>query len=335
MRFTAPGIISAPATASCVALTATSVSSQLEDWGLSAREAEQVQRRHQRLHGSALGEAEVASALHAVDALHLMPSERAHHLVKVSDSLAALHERCAAPRPRPWCTYKKNLCDCGVLPQQQQQQQQQRHHNHHAAAADTSARPLPRAIALDFEFRPLRCAAVDASLSCALDVLVPDRHAFPMLPGVLACDRRTLTFSTAAEVRSWVLGHLAAGVPVVGHTVASDLSALHIGEADLPAGARVVDVARRDASGQTLSLRSMARARLGMELHAPGERHCALQDAEAAMRLYELQEQEDEEGESPWSLFRPQERPQPKKKAKKKKKPKAAKGSPSRSGWPT
>ena len=53
------------------------------------------------------------------------------------------------------------------------------------------------------------------------------------------------------------------------------------------------------------------------------------------MRLYELQEQEDEEGESPWSLFRPQERPQPKKKAKKKKKPKAAKGSPSRSGWPT
>ena len=164
MRFAAPGIISAPATTSCVALTATSVSSQLEDWGLSAREAEQVQRRHQWLHGRALGEAEVASALHAVDALQLMPSERAHHLVKVSDSLAALHERCAAPRPRPWCTYKKNLCDCGVLPQQQQQQQRQ--HHHHAAAADVP-RPLPRAIALDFEFRPLRCAAVDASSTTA------------------------------------------------------------------------------------------------------------------------------------------------------------------------
>ena len=121
---------------------------------------------------------------------------------------------------------------------------------------------------------------------------MPDRHSFPFLPGVLACDRPSLRFAPLAEARGWLLAQLASGCTVVGHTVWADLRALRIDVTQLPQGAaaRIVDVARADAAtGNTRSLRAMAREELGVEMHGEGERHCALQDAEVALRLWQRQ----------------------------------------------
>ena len=89
-------------------------------------------------------------------------------------------------------------------------------------------------------------------------------------------------------MRSELLRHMEAGTTLVGHTVSSDLQALRL--TSLPDGCRVVDVARADADGNMRSLREMARDLLEIDIHRDGERHCALQDAEVALRLHEVQE---------------------------------------------
>ena len=232
----------------------------------------------------------------------------------------------ARGRRRVWCSYKKHLCDCGVRSaagatardddaaandaDDDRDGGLEHHSSLEASSSSSSPHPPPhppplppppprRVLALDCETRPLRVAVVEAAgggpaSAChvARDVLVPDRHSFPFLPGVLACDRMGLEFAPLADTRSWLLAQLTSGCTVVGHTVWSDLAALRIDAAQLPRGAssRIVDVARADAAaGRIRSLRAMARDELGIEMHGEGERHCALQDAEVALRLWQQQ----------------------------------------------
>lgn len=251
-----------------LSLATSDVGALLVNWGLSRRDAALLEHRHQRLHGSPISLDEAAATLRAVDELGLAPG-RAVHLLKVT-SFEELRAQCSTQKR--WCTYKKHLCDCGVGPVQ------------------VAPQPPPRLLSLDCEFRPLRCAAVDENGDTALDVLIPDRHSFPMLPGVLASDRQLLNFSTVPEVQDWVLERLRSGVTLVGHTLSSDLAALRLShEALSHFNGRVVDIANVDGDGRTISLRRMAQAELGVEMHRQGERHCALQDAIIAMRLYHHQ----------------------------------------------
>ena len=242
----------------------------LSNWGFAPSDAHHLERRHP---GS--GYDEFSETLRAIDTLSLLPG-RARHLLRVSRSLAALRDECSTPRT--WCTYKQGLCNCGRAS---------------AGAPDVSPPALPpvpsQLLSLDCEFRPWRVAAVDERRIVSLDVLIPDRHSFPMIPGVLACDRKALQFAEIAEVRLRLLEHMARGGTIIGHTIEHDLTALGLSKEQRPAGARVLDVARTDESGRTVPLRTMASDDLGLEMHGKGERHCAVQDAEVAMRLYLLQ----------------------------------------------
>jgi hypothetical protein len=123
-----------------------------------------------------------------------------------------------------------------------------------------------------------------------------------------------------------------AGARIVGHTVRHDLEALGFGPGEIADG-QLADVART-ASGeastmaappcsgeeagqekgrqkgggkaarrarkqskggeQLVSLRTMAREQLAVKIHGGGGRHCAIQDAEVAMRLHLLDEQRNQ-----------------------------------------
>jgi hypothetical protein len=114
-----------------------------------------------------------------------------------------------------------------------------------------------------------------------------------------------------------------AGARIVGHTVRHDFDALGFapgaiadgqmadvartgsGEAPPPAappssggqagregkqkrGGKATRRGRSSGGEQLVSLRTMARDQLGVEIHGGGGRHCAIQDAEVAMRLHLL-----------------------------------------------
>jgi len=287
----------------------------------------------------------VAEALAALDLLSLLPGQ-ALQLLRTA-RIADLPASCtrALERPRQWCSYKKALCQCAALP------------------PPSEPAPPPRLLSLDCEFKPLRAAAVDEQLRVRLDCVVLDASSFPMMPGVLACDRPLLTKVMPAEARARLLALLgrarllpgrpplpgrappspasAAGVTctgtalpaagasgtatLLGHTPRHDCDALGLSADALGA----VDIAvqrppptagtgggegggkgggeggtlggmgerrggRRKARrrgrrfGAAVSLSDMARERLGEEMRGGVGRHCAIQDAEVAMRLHLL-----------------------------------------------
>jgi len=281
----------------------------LEARGLSRREVASIDARHRRRHGKPLSVELVDETLRALDSLGDLLPQQVVHLLR-SNRLDALAAECArvADRPRHWCSFKKTLCDCAALP-----------------LPDIEPEPTPpRLLAIDCEFRPLRIAAVDERLQLRFDYIVPDEHSFPMMPGVLSCDHRLIPRSSPAETRQLLLRQVEGGARIVGHTVRHDLEALGFAPGEITDG-RVADVARtvsgetqalaappssgeegrqkgggkaarrvrkRSMGGEQLvSLRTMAREQLGVEIHGGGGRHCAIQDAEVAMRLYLLDEQ--------------------------------------------
>lgn len=140
---------------------------------------------------------------------------------------------------------------------------------------------------------------------------------------MLSCDRPLIRRASTAETRELLLQHLDKGASIVGHTIRHDLDALGM-SAECVADIHVVDIAlAQDAvtdatlnaevqpkenpalqkgggkaarqarkqvhrGEQALSLRKMAEQQLGVEIHQGGRRHCAIQDAEVAMRIYLL-----------------------------------------------
>lgn len=267
-----------------------SATALLQARGLSEREATYVSDRHRKRFGEALSAEEAHVTVQAVDALDLLPGQ-ATHLLRQSGkrSLRDLRHDCewSRDRPRHWCTYKKDLCDCGAgLP------------------PPPDSRP-PEVLGIDCEFRPMRFAAVDERCALRYDVVVPNS---PVLSGILACDRPRLQVSSQPVMQALLMG-LMPHTTLVGHTLECDLEALSLTRAHWPDGAVVWDVSFPDGPRQVgnvspstatsgakrvatsgppsrLALRVLAHEHLGVEMQRRGERHCAIQDAEVAMRLF-------------------------------------------------
>ena len=161
------------------------------------------------------------------------------------------------------------------------------------APADT-----PPLLAIDCEFKPLRCAIVDGDGFVRLDCLVTKTEAGTSsapLPGVLKCDAPTLRRIPIEEMQSLLRSLLAAGTLLIAHTPKADLRALGLLE-ELDGHPAVVDIAllgpqTETAHGpQAVSLKRMAEIHLGMQIQQGaangGKKHCAREDAMVAMRLY-------------------------------------------------
>jgi len=165
-----------------------------------------------------------------------------------------------------------------------------------------SASAAAASAALDCEFKPLRCAVVDEHGVIRLNHLIepairPAGTSAPKLPGMLGCDRvatRRLRLPALQEqLRSWVGG----GSILLGHTLSCDFRALEMdGElayVDIPSLRSTQVPSLRARAGtrvqaDAMSLKRMAAAYLGENIHGGGRKHCAVQDAEVAMRLHSL-----------------------------------------------
>ena len=275
----------AAVTAFLVAVTAALsdvVGLALQQRGLTRREAEAVQFRHKRNTGGPLTMEVLQSTLAAIDDLpNALLDGQVAELLRATTMDAIRSAVKASPDGR-WCSYKRKLCDCGGR----------------RLDLATAARPPPRLLAIDCEFKPLRFAAVDEEGSTRLDCLVlPDvapagRSSAP-LPSILRCDRPQLVALTEGALRAQLTEWMALGARVLAHTPVSDLRALGIPELEvieLQRRGLVVDVALLDlAQGdQVASLKRMAE-RYGVAppgFQEGGAKHCAIQDAVVAMALF-------------------------------------------------
>ena len=275
---------------------ATQVSTQqlLISRGLTRREADSVSARHRRRHKAQLAVAELDTVLDSLDALELQPEQAAHLLrstpiATLQELLSATSGAGAAADGGPtssagaWCSYKKQLCDCGAT------------HRSDAAVA-AAERPPPRLVAVDCEFSPLRVAAVDEAGRVLYDALVLPPVEAAGTPskskGMLRCDIAATPPTAQAEVRASILALLTAGEGCVwlAHTPQHDLSALGLSEEDLAAqGVVIVDIGQLGLppSGQVRSLKNMAAAHLGTAIQKGGQKHCAVQDALVTLQVYE------------------------------------------------
>lgn len=189
--------------------------------GLTRRESDLVQHRHRKTTGTLLGMDELEATLDL-----LPPSLLPGHVAELlrTTGLPALRRTLAATAGEAtWCSYKKTLCDCSA----------------HAAdnSDDEVQKSLPALVAIDCEFKPLRCAAVDAHGTIIIDCLVtpdvpPAGTSIAPLPSILRCDRPRLRRSTAGELRERLRALLANGTIIVAHTPQSDLRALGFPMAD-------------------------------------------------------------------------------------------------------
>ena len=270
------------------ALHDTAVSSFLrEKIGLTRREADLVQYRHRKVAGTTLRLAELKQTVGELPST-LLPGQLAELLRSSSVPKLRTIASAAAPGVR-WCSYKKTLCDCGAT----------------MAQADEPPE-APEVLAIDCEFKPLRCAAVSSSGRVVFDCLVtPDvapagRSSAP-LPSILRCDRPRLIAATAGSIRERLRKMLKAGSTIVAHTPQSDLRALGFDpdehQLQLPAG--VVDVAtvNLQEGEQVASLKRLAARHLGegeaKHFQKGGAKHCAVQDALVTLKVYEaLREQQ-------------------------------------------
>ena len=236
--------------------------------GLTKREVDCLQHRHQRRAKKALTMDELQPILASLDALQLQPGQVAH-LLRSKPLLELRADIDASPEGR-WCSFKKVLCNC-------------------CASTPSTATTLRPVLGLDCEFKPLRCAVVDAGGLVVMDCIVMPpsgtayADAFP-LPGVLSCDRSSITRLPLHEVQSKLRELVTSGATFVAHTPQRDLMALEL--PDLP----VEDVARLgldEPGAQTASLQRMAAKHLGRRIHGGSGRHCAVEDALTALALYE------------------------------------------------
>ena len=202
--------------------------------GLTRREADSVNARHRRRHKAQLAVAELDTVLDSLDALELQPEQAAHLLrstpIATLQELLAVTSGAATAGDGPtssgtagvWCSYKKQLCDCGAT---------HRSDGAAAAAAAAAVRPPPRLVAVDCEFSPLRVAAVDEAGRVLYDALVlPPVEAAgtrSKSKGMLRCDIAATPPTAQAEVRAAILALLTAGDGCLwlAHTPQHDLSA--------------------------------------------------------------------------------------------------------------
>ena len=158
----------------------TQVSTQqlLMSRGLTRREADSVSARHRRRNKAQLAVAELDCVLDSLDELELEPEQAAHLLRSTPlQELLATTSGASDPTRRVWCSYKKQLCDCGA--------------RRSDPAAAAPVRP-PRMVAVDCEFSPLRVAAVDQAGRVLFDALLLPPETAAGTPsksrGMLRCD---------------------------------------------------------------------------------------------------------------------------------------------------
>ena len=262
----------------------------LQSRGLTRREADAVQHREMRRTGKRLQPEKLADTLDQLDSLELLPGQVAHLLR--SHPLSSLQD--LDPARHRWCSYKTHIwCSCCSGVNQEQS----------LSLLDVPATErLPELLSLDCEFKPLRCAIVDAEGRVRLDCLVTQPAAGTSaspLPGILKCDVPELRRVDLADLQALLLRLVESGTVIVAHTPQADLRALQLlDELD----GKLVDVAQlgpktEAAVGlQSMSLKRMAAELLGIEIQKGGtgggrpgsRRHCAREDAQVAMRLYQV-----------------------------------------------
>ena len=278
--------------------TALDISTTLQNRGLTRREADAVQHRFQRRTKKRLQPDELVATLATLDALELLPGQAAHLLR--SHPLSSLQE--LEPARHRWCSYKTHVwCSC-VAGAEATPDDDLR-----LSLLDSPAtEPLPSVVSLDCEFKPLRCAMVDADGRVRLDCLVTQPLAgtsAPPLPGILKCDAPLLRRVELSELQALLRRLVEGGTVLVAHTPQADLRALQLlDEMD----GRVVDIAQlgpqtEAAVGlQSVSLKRMASDLLGVEIQQGGtgggkpgsRRHCAIEDAQVTMRLFQVLQEE-------------------------------------------
>lgn len=251
------------------------VSAVLQARGLTRRESESIQHRHRRLVGKGLSMPVLDATLERLDSLQLVPGQVTHLLR--SYPLASFER--VDPDRDVWCSYKNHIwCSC--------------------TSAEVGSSLLldsvtpPDVLSLDCEFKPLRCAIVDSAGSIRLDALVVEPRAGVSarpLPGILKCDQSSLQRVELAELQAALRRVVAAGTVLIAHTPKQDLRALQMLE-DLED--HVVDIAQLGLppGAQSMSLKRMAAAHLDMQIQQSGSggsrRHCAIEDARVAMKLF-------------------------------------------------
>jgi len=163
-----------------------------------------------------------------------------------------------------------------------------------------AALPPPRVLALDCEFKPLRCAAVDENGLIRLNHLVepavkPAGTSQPPTPGLLSCDRDLFARIDLPDLQAQLLQWSSDGCVFIGHTLANDLRALELdgklAYEDI-SHLHMDDEAERKAAAArgvgAMSLRRLAAKYLNLEMQRGGSKHCAVQDSEVTMRLFQL-----------------------------------------------
>ena len=177
----------------------------LMERGLTRREATNVEARHRRLHREMLRKEELLHTFSLLDALGLEKGQAVHLLrtSRLRELASACTEAAARPPTAPrWCHFKKALCNC------------------EAQLPSLDAAPsAPRLVALDCEFEPLRCAAVDERRTVVLNHIVTRDGTPERAPGVLSCDRALLPSLSIADLHSLLTSWSANGAVLVGHTL--------------------------------------------------------------------------------------------------------------------
>ena len=259
-----------------------------------------MQLRHKKHTKRALTADELDGTLQSLDQLSLLSGQTRHLLrtyrleaLRAKSDAAQLAASAGRVAGR-WCTYQNMFwCSCSTRPL-----------THVVTSPDGAAvsgagsgpdgmaieaPPLgsPRALAFDFEFKPLRFAAVDERGFVRFDALVTSGSStdFIPTPGVLSCDAPHLTRSTIGELQAELLALQEAGCVFVAHSPRRDLTALEM--PSLP----VIDVARHGLAPEateTLSLQRMAEMHLGLSIQQGVGKHCAVEDAAVTMALYNV-----------------------------------------------
>ena len=276
--------------------------------GLTRREADLVQHRHRKQTGALLQIAELEATIEALPPA-LLPGHVAHLLrAHPLSSLQGLD-----PQRHRWCSYKTHVwCSCADAcagPPLLDLDAPPSADDAPPPSADDE--PPPATLALDCEFKPLRCVIVDAAGRVRLDALVTKPAAgtsSPPLPGILSCDAPLLRRVALADLQTTLRKLVASGTVIVAHTPESDLHALELTE--LAEG--FVDIAQlgRPPAGrygpQSQSLKKMAEAHLGVTIQQGqgsqgvhgSRRHCAREDARVTMELYKALIAKGESSES-------------------------------------
>mmetsp|Transcript_76146 Transcript_76146/g.132050 ORF Transcript_76146/g.132050 Transcript_76146/m.132050 type:complete len:378 (+) Transcript_76146:88-1221(+) len=213
-----------------------------------------------RLSGSDLEPTQVSDTMATLDKLGLHEEQLAYALRRHPH---ARLKQLDTSRLRAWCSYKKNAwCPCCCLPKKSLHEEE-----------------VPRELAFDLEFAPLRFAAVDGDGCVRADYMVKRDPPFRMKwSKILNCDRPTIEVVHLTKIQALLKRLVAEGTVLISHS--PHLADVHMLEIpDLP----VVDVEKFNE--RRTGLRKMARKFLELEMQ--DNAHCAVEDASVTMQLYQ------------------------------------------------